>query len=537
MKKIYFQIFFCFVFFLNTIFANDENSNLEKALKIGDNLSSSWKWECEFAKNRTDKFKYNCQVPLMFTNIMSGFDFHNFSAKNTIKLWNIHHSNFVQKITWNNGKCPDGKVVKWFDIDGKIICDFNIWQNTAIKVIEWNITVTQNGKKENLSENNTKEFFGKLIVENKDNKPASIQFLSDNSVLRLESKTKIRLDTDNHNKPETSNYKKISDVLVYNGVIWGRILSPVNIGNGEIVAWVRGTSFLWEQKERENPDYFDKNIFLIENNNSSNFLKNNYIEQNYLKNNSQTARVTVFDSQNPDNAMEIWNIDRKNLQSPDITIPENNQIIVTKENFYKNKNQDYRNSEQSLLIENQNQNYKKIFQEKTKKDIAYLNNLQENKEIAQKNKEIAQNEINSTNNPCKEDEKYFKDSPIENLVCIENNVIYFAYIKSEKPIYFDINQINNKEIIVDRDWKWDWDLKKNWDWNWEKNKISLKAWEYYFENNGLTILNNGKNLKQCNNNDDCYYNGNSHKYNGMNLSIDPRRDDNKGYLKIKNPNF
>lgn len=443
MKKIYFQIFFCFVFFLNTIFANDENSNLEKALKIGDNLSSSWKWECEFAKNRTDKFKYNCQVPLMFTNVMSGFDFHNFSAKNTIKLWNIHHSNFVQKITWNNGKCPDGKVVKWFDIDGKIICDFNIWQNTAIKVIEWNITVTQNGKKENLSENNTKEFFGKLIVENKDNKPASIQFLSDNSVLRLESKTKIRLDTDNHNKPETSNYKKISDVLVYNGVIWGRILSPVNVGNGEIVAWVRGTSFLWEQKERENPDYFDKNIFLIENNNSSNFLKNNYIEQNYLKNNSQTARVTVFDSQNPDNAMEIWNIDRKNLQSPDITISENNQIIVTKENFYKNKNQDYRNSEQNLLIENQNQNYKKIFQEKTKEDIAYLNNLQENKEIAQ-------NEINSTNNPCKEDEIYIKSSPIEDLVCIENDVKHFGYkLNAEEKKYYKINDNNIPESNID----------------------------------------------------------------------------------------
>lgn len=511
MKKFLFYILVLFFAFANTVSANQEA--LDKALEIGDKMVNSQSWQCKFAKVMTGKFAYNCNIPKIFSKALTWIIVDkngNYLAKNSERLGNIFHTEFIKK---PNSNCPSGQVVKWIDDEGKIFCDYKQSSQVEIEILEWEVFVGETAKNLNtkLTQKQKYKFSDKLVVENKStNEIAIVRFLQDDSTLTLESKTRLRLDTANHKKSETQVYKKISDVLVYNGIIWGRVLSPVNINNNEIVAWVRGTSFLWEQKPWENhnqnqitiSDYVENNFSKLK----ENMGNNDYgLKKGWENNSSKNYKITVFDSQNKDYAMGIAFF--RSWKSPmhqqvikyNINIPANYTYLA------KTWLQRLATSlmEQQLSLINNTKTYKDIFQERTEYDIAYLNRIKSENHKNQENNENIISEISATTNPCKDWELYYKDSPIEELVCIESDVKYFGYRDGNyKAIYFNVDDIrsknnnNNKNFILEGD--------NNW-----QEYISVKAGEYSFNGSEWIIKNiifdNGNIIGACvDSNTNCY---------------------------------
>lgn len=533
MKKFLFYILVLFFAFANTVSANQEA--LDKALEIGDKMVNSQSWQCKFAKVMTGKFAYNCNIPKIFSKALTWIIVDkngNYLAKNSERLGNIFHTDFIKK---PNSNCPSGQVVKWIDDEGKIFCDYKQSSQVEIEILEWEVFVGETSKNLNtkLTQKQKYKFSDKLVVENKStNEIAIVRFLQDDSTLTLESKTRLRLDTKNFKKSETQVYKKISDVLVYNGIIWGRVLSPVNINNNEIVAWVRGTSFLWEQKPWENhnqnqitiSDYVENNFSKLK----ENMGNNDYgLKKGWENNSSENYKITVFDSQNKDYAMIVALSGDGPAASAGIKIPANSTYLV--KTWLQRLATNW--MAQQLSIINNTKTYKDIFQERTKYDIAYLNRIKSENNKDQKSNENIISEINSTTSPCKEWELYYKDSPIEKLVCIESNVKYFGY-RDGKYLYFDVDDIrsknnnnnnNNKNFILEGDK--------------QENDISVKAGKYGFSKSNVDIsFNNNNNIiENCSNgqNHYCYQNNQTITFpNNTNIVFGWT---NYSYFKLKNP--
>lgn len=524
MKKFLFYILVLFFAFANTVSANQEA--LDKALEIGDKMVNSQSWQCKFAKVMTGKFAYNCNIPKIFSKALTWIIVDkngNYLAKNSERLGNIFHTEFIKK---PNSNCPSGQVVKWIDDEGKIFCDYKQSSQVEIEILEWEVFVGETAKNLNtkLTQKQKYKFSDKLVVENKStNEIAIVRFLQDDSTLTLESKTRLRLDTANHKKSETQVYKKISDVLVYNGIIWGRVLSPVKINNNEIVAWVRGTSFLWEQNPWENhnqnqitiSDYVENNFSKLK----ENMGNNDYgLKKGWENNSSKNYKITVFDSQNKDYAIALYNNGVAGIK-----MPANSTYLA------KTWLQRLATSlmEQQLSLINNTKTYKDIFQERTKYDIAYLNRIKSENHKSQKDNENIISEINSTTSPCKEWELYYKDSPIKELVCIESNVKYFGYRDGDYYFYFDVDKFEKTNIKIKKENLTKQEQQQN-------NGISVKAGEYGLEKSQwITYFNSDKfgNISECNdNNNNCYKKQEIFLSDNIKLSI-PWRNNN--YFKIK----